>query len=154
MDHFLSFPAHKYILPIFRVLLFYIKKDIFNNCDTAALKDPLFTSFLPTVPSDLGHPRNNVPTALELDSKRTVGTFPGRKGVLLCVGVLLLPEVCLLAYVALVGFSSLFLFLFVSLLRINNILFCLFFLRFLSFSLSHTVCAVLHRRRFEGREGV
>lgn len=77
--------------------------------------------------------------------------FPVEK-VCLCVGVLLLPEVCvcLRVCVALVGFSSLF--LFVSLLRINNILFCLFFLRFLS--LSHTVCAVLHRRRFEGREGV
>lgn len=79
--------------------------------------------------------------------------FPVEK-MCLCVGVLLLPEVCLLACFAFVGFSSLFLFLFVSLLRINNILFCLFFLRFLSFSLSHTVCAVLHRRRFEGREGV
>lgn len=94
MDYFLSFPAHKFILPIFRVLLFYIKKDIFNNCDTAALKDQLFTSFLPTVPSDLGHPRNNVPTALELDSKRTVGTFPGRKGVFVCRCAIVTRGVC------------------------------------------------------------
>lgn len=146
MDHFLSFPAHKYILPIFRVLLFYIKKDIFNNCDTAALKDPLFTSFLPTLSSDLGHPRNNVPTALELDSKRTVGTFPGRKDVFVCRCAIVTRGVCLLACVALVGFSSLVLFLFVSLLRINNILFCLFFLRFLSFSLTHGVCCVTQKK--------
>lgn len=98
------------------------------------------------MPSGLGRPRNNVPTALELDSKRTVGTFPGRKGVFVCRCAIVTRGVFACVCVALVGFSSLFLFLFVSVLRINNILFCLFFLRFLSFSLTHGVCCVTQKK--------